>query len=408
MSKLFVYRVKDADGRQSAGVIPAEEAKLAAAFLRDQGYYVTYLREKGSGRDGLWRRVTQRMTPARELALLCRQMAIMLEAGLSLNTCLQVLGQADENRRMAEAMKAVLRHVRAGESFSGSLQRLPHVFPVLMVNMVTVGENSGALTAVLQRLAVQYEKEHRLGERMKSALAYPAVTAIASVFCVIFLLAVVLPTFEQILQGTGAALPALTRSLIVLGNWIRGHGAELLGSALAVFAGATYFWRRPNVQNQMEDLLLMLPVLGKFRRKLLLVRFSWSLATMLQGGLPLLKALEISQSLITAPSMVKALKALREGVRAGAGLAEPMKRSGAFTGMMVQLIAVGEETGSLVKVLNQIAGYYEEEIEEFSSRAASLTEPVMVCLLGIFIGLIMLAVLMPLLDIISFFSGGGG
>ncbi|HWR39426.1 MAG TPA: type II secretion system F family protein [Patescibacteria group bacterium] len=404
MSKQFVYRVRDHSGRQIQGVVTANEEKAAAAFLCAQGYYVTYLREQRS-RNG-WRRIFLRGAGvnAKEQALFCRQMVIMLEAGVPLTGCLQVLSQQENPGRMNPALEQVLRQVRSGDALSQAMKALPHYFPLLMVSMVAVGENSGALQAVLQRLAIQYEKEHRFRERIKSALIYPAITALMAIFCVLFIMAVVLPAFEQIFQGTGATLPLLTRILISAGRFVQEHGAGLVTLAMAAAGTVFFFLQKPAVQERVADGLLRLPVVGPFWRKLLLARFSWSLGLLLQSGVPILAALEMVEHLIAVPAFIKALENSGKAIRRGAGLAEPLKKSGLFPGMVVKLIAVGEETGSLVKVLNQIAQYYEEEVDEFARRINSLTEPALICVLGLVVGTIVLAVMLPLLDMTTLFS----
>lgn len=406
MAKTFVYKARDRAGQPLSGTVLADNTAAAAAYVRDKGYFVTQIREQRqplslrAALHSLW------PVPPRDLAIMCRQFATMVDAGLSLITCLGVLQEQTGNVRLQAALKDVYKRVQEGETLSGALGAHPRVFPALMVNMVEAGELGGMLDAVLRRLAVHLEKEHKLNEKVKSALTYPAVVLAMAVLAVTFILTFVLPTFVQLYQSVTATLPLPTRVLLGISDFLRRWGLYFLLASGPICYGLAAWCRHPAVQARGEKLLFHLPVFGLLWRKTVIARFSRTLGTLLQGGVPLLAALAVVKKVTGSQSMARVIMAAQQSVQEGLGLAAPLGQGSVVDPMVVQLVAVGEEAGELGSMLEKVADFYESDVEDMVARLSSLLEPLLVLVLGGVVGAILIAVVLPMFDVVANFNAG--
>ncbi len=402
MSKTFAYRAKDRTGQLLTGSLIAENEAAVAAYIRNQGYFVTQIRpaaENGSALRGL----ADIFNPvsSKDLAIFCRQFATMIDAGLSLTVSLGVMVDQTANRRLKAAVKDLLVKVQEGETLSRAMQNHPGVFPDIMVSMVEAGEVGGVLDVVLERLAVHFEKENKLTANVKSALTYPAVVVTFAAAAITFILTYVLPKFVSLFESLRVALPAPTRALLAASAFLREYGIVLAAVlAVAAFALRLYF-RQPQGQQLFDHFMLQVPIMGGLWRKIAVARFSRTLSTLLRGGVPIITALEVVKKTIGNRRMARALTAAQEGVSEGLGLAATLGTSGVFPPMVVQMAAVGEETGEVDKMLEKVADFYESDVDDTVGRLSTLLGPILIGTLGVVIGAIIIAILLPLFDVIS-------
>lgn len=404
MAKPFEYKAKDRTGQVMTGTILAENEAAVAAYIRNQGYFVTQIKEKKVSFSihnliNLVRRVT-----VKDLALFCRQFATMVDAGLPLLTCLSILIEQTYNPKLKAAVQDVYRKVQEGETLSRALGTHSQVFPVIMVSMVEAGELGGVLDDVLNRLAVHFEKEHKLNEKVKSALVYPAVVIAIAALSVTFILVFVFPTFMTLFNNLKVELPLPTRILLDISHFLRNYWPIFFMAVAISTYGVVLLARQPRIRPAVDQIVLYLPIFGMLLRKIAIARFSRTLGTLVRGGVPIISALDVVKKTTANLTMINALTSAQASIRDGLGLAAPLGASSIFTPMVVQMVAIGEETGELDKMLEKIAEFYESDVDDIVSRLSSMLEPLLIGILGAVIGLIVIAVVLPLFDVITNFN----
>lgn len=401
MAKTFLYQAKDRSGQLLTGTILAENENAVAAYIRGKGYFVTNIKRKNeasslSGIINSLRRIT-----SKDLAIFCRQFSTMVDAGLSLIACLNILIEQTYNPRLKLALQDLYRKVQEGESLSKSMQDHPRIFPSLMVSMIEAGELGGVLDEVLNRLAIHFEKEHKMNEKVKSAMTYPIVVITMAILVVAFILSFVLPTFTQIFVQMKVELPLPTRILLATSYFVTHYWLWLFGLLISKIYIFIIMYKQPRAKLYIAQLILRLPVFGMLWRKIAIARFSRTLGTLIRGGVPIISALDVVKKTTANVNMINALTAAQASVREGLGLSTPLGASSIFTAMVVQMIAVGEETGELDKMLDKIADFYESDVDDIVGRLSSLLEPIIIAVLGIIIGLIIIAIVLPMFDAVT-------
>lgn len=401
MAQTFFYKARDHGGAVITGTIVADNPTAVASFVREKGYFVTAITPEKSHFSLSRLLREQRPVRTKDLALFCRQFSTMIDAGLSLLAALNVLIEQTENPRLRDALKDIYKSVQEGETLSHAFAQYPQIFPEVMVAMLEAGEIAGVLDQVLEREAVQLEKDYKLNEKIKSAMTYPAVVMAMACLCVIFILTFVLPTFVTIFAQNHTELPILTRALLAVSAFLQHYGL-LLGGMLGVGLVVTRrVLQRPEFRLKFDTFLLKMPVFGMLWRKIAITRFSRTLSTLVKGGVPLITALEVVRKTIGNARLMAALLKTQESVKEGQGLAAPLAASRVFTPMVVQMVAIGEETGELDKMLEKIADFYDSEVEDLVSRLSSLLEPLLVAFMGIVVGLIAVAIMIPMFDVVT-------
>lgn len=325
----------------------------------------------------------------------------MVDAGLSLVACLNILIEQSANPRLKTALQDVYKKVKEGETLSTALGQYPNIFPSIMINMIEAGEVGGVLDDVLNRLATHFEKEHKLNEKVKSAMTYPAVVMSMAFLAVTFIVTFVLPTFMQMFVGMKMELPLPTRILLGLSTFLRENALLLLIAIACMTLGIAVASRKPKVKKTIDRIILSLPILGVLARKIAIARFSRTLSTLVRGGVPILTALEVVKKTMGNLSMVDALGKAQVNVKEGIGLANTLGESKVFTPMVIQMISIGEESGSLDKMLEKVADFYESDVDDMVGRLSSIMEPLIVGILGVVIGFIVISVIIPLFDVIT-------
>lgn len=396
---LFEYTGFDARGKKVNGVIEASGKKLGLQKLREQGIYATDLKEEKTARGEKPKRsltLFKSSVSTIELAAATRQMATLLGAGLPLDETLQTVSSQLENPTLGRTLSRVREEVVRGESLHQSLAGEGRVFPELYVNMIEVGENSGTLEQVLQRLADFLEEQVRMKSRLRAALAYPILMALIGSGVLVFLVTFVVPKVTRMLEDLGQSLPWPTLLLI--------RGSDLLVDyawlILALLAAAVFaFWRYRRTERgrwQLHRLALSIPVVGRLNLLVATSRFARTLGTLLQSGLPLLAALDITRNLLQNQLLREALEDTAAAVREGEGLSAPLKRAAVFPPMLTQMTAVGERSGDMETMLFRVADAYDHEVELAITGALSLLEPLMILLMGTVVGFIVMAILLPI------------
>lgn len=406
----FVYEARDATGQLRKDTIEAANLRAATQRLQEQRMTVIQIKAKaaGAGADGL-AGLLSRMKRVNEQALtvFSRQFATMINAGLAMVRCLDILSEQTEDKKLRETLIQVRRDVEGGSTLSNSLAKHPQVFSMLYISMVKAGEMGGVLDEVLERLAGFMEKDFALKKKVKSALTYPVVILMMAMGIVFFLVTYILPTFVALFEGMSLALPLPTQILIAVTKGARNPAVMIPVLILCGLGGfmMSQYIRTPSGRKQYDMMKLNIPVFGLLNRKVSISRFCRTLGTLLSSGVPIMQALEIvgraSGNEIIAMTVTK----VRESIREGESIASPLGASGMFPPMVTQMVAVGEETGNLDAMLSKIADFYDTEVEYMLASLTSMLEPIMIVGMGGIVGFIVISVFLPLYQLIGNIGG---
>ncbi|MGD8376367.1 MAG: type II secretion system F family protein [Acidobacteriota bacterium] len=396
----FSWKGKNKSGVTQEGVMQADSKDAVIANLRRQSIIVTAVTEKGK----------EIALPkfgggvkAKEIAIFTRQFSVMIDAGLPLVQCLEILGSQQANRAFQKVLFTVRQDVEGGATLADALRKHPKVFDDLFVNMIAAGESGGILDTILQRLSEYIEKKVKLISSVRKALIYPTAIIVIAIGVVWVILVWVIPVFATLFESlaAGALLPLPTRITIALSHFLGTFWwLILIAIGLVVFLlrryHATYNGRR-----QLDSLLLRMPVLGVVLRKIAVARFCRTLGTLISSGVPILDGLEITAKTAGNAIIEDAIMATRKSIEEGKTISDPLRETQVFPAMVVQMIGVGEQTGALDAMLQKIADFYEDEVDEAVANLLTLLEPVMIAFLGVVIGGIVISMYMPIFELIS-------
>jgi type IV pilus assembly protein PilC len=347
---------------------------------------------------------------AKELAVFTRQFSVMIDAGLPLVQCLDILAQQQQNAFFKDVLNQVRQSVEEGSTLASSLAKHPKVFDNLYTHMVEAGETGGVLDVILQRLATLIEKVVKLKRNIVSASIYPAAVVFVAIAAVATIMIVVIPQFEQIfigLLGPGELLPLPTRIVMAISNFLAGWGGlSVLISIICTSIGISYLYKTPKGRYQIDRIILKLPIFGPIIRKIAVARFSRILSTLLSSGVPILQSLEITAKTAGNVIVEEAIMKIRAGVERGENFVDPLKATDVFPHMVGQMVGVGEQTGALDAMLSKIADFYEDEVDMAIADLLSMIEPVLIGFLGITIGSIVISMYLPLFTLIGKLAGG--
>jgi type IV pilus assembly protein PilC len=337
----------------------------------------------------------------REVVIFTRQFATMINSGLPLVQSLTILAEQTENKYFRKIIQQVLLDIQAGQTLADSMRKHPKVFTDLYVNMVAAGEAGGILDTILLRLATFLEKNDALVRKIKGAMTYPAVMLFVVTACTTVLLWKVVPVFAQMFEGAGLALPAPTRVVLALSNFLQSYIWLVVLGFIAFIFGIRQYYKTDSGQLQIDKLMLKLPVLGNLARKSAVSRFTRTLGTLVSSGVSILDGLQITARTAGNRVVHDAVMKSRASIAQGATISEPLKESGVFPPMVVQMINVGEQTGGLDEMLSKIADFYDDEVDAAVSALTSILEPIMIVVMGIVIGGIVVAMYLPMFDMIN-------
>ena len=400
-TKTYEYSVRDRSGKMVNGKLDAPSEAALVQKLKGMGFAPVTVRESSAGK-GLQVEIKlpgSGGVKLKDLAVMSRQFATMINSGLSLLRALSILADQTESPKLKETLADVRNTVEAGQSLSSALAKHPRVFPPLMVNMCRAGEVGGFLDSVLLQIAENYEAEVKLRSKIKAAMTYPVVVFVIAIVAVVGMLLFIVPVFTKMFADMGGTLPAPTRVLVFLSSAMKVSAIPLV--ILGVIGAVV--WSRvkheERVRQVVDPLKLKMPVFGVLAKKIAISRFSRNLGTMLASGVPILQSLEIVGDTSGNVVIRDAVKDVEASVRRGESLAGPLAEHPVFPTMVVQMLAVGEDTGAMDSMLHKISDFYEQEVEATTEALTSLIEPLMIAGLGGVVGAMIVALYMPIFGV---------
>jgi type IV pilus assembly protein PilC len=393
----FAFSGRTRAGETITGERVADTMDAVVATLRREQVLVTQINPAKAKTKA---RRAKTVNP-KNLAVFVRQFSVMIDAGLPLVQCLEILGTQEEDKNFAEVILATRGDVESGASLADAMKKHPKTFDSLFTNMIAAGEAGGILDTILKRLATYIEKNVKLKGQVKSAMIYPVAIVIIAGLVVGVILWKVIPTFANLFAGLGAQLPLPTRVVIALSNNLVRFGPFLIVGVGALSYAFKSYYATPNGRRAIDRIVLKLPILGILMRKIAVARFCRTLSTLLASGVSILEALDITAKTAGNAIVEDAIQVTRTSIERGETIARPLKETAVFPPMVVQMIGVGEATGALDTMLGKIADFYEEEVDVAVAGLLTLLEPVMIALLGGTVGGIVIAMYMPIFDLIS-------
>ena len=400
---VFTYRGTNRTGAAVAGEMTASNKMELQSLLRRQQITATRMSEKGkefnlpSFGGGV---------DSKELAIFTRQFSVMIDAGLPLVQCLEILSSQQENKTFQKVLAGTRGSVEGGSTLSAAMKQYPKVFDPLYTNMVEAGETGGILDTILQRLATYIEKNVKLQRAVKSALVYPIGVLTIAAAVITLLLWKVVPVFATLFAGLGVDLPLPTRIVIGLSHFVGSiFGFLIFVAIIGMVVGIKIWYGTPGGRMAIDTIILKLPVLGILMRKIAVARFTRTLGTLISSGVPILEGLDITARTSGNAVIEKALNQVRKSLEEGKSLTDPLKESEVFPGMVTQMIAVGEQTGAMDAMLQKIADFYEEEVDAAVKDLLTALEPIMIVFLGLVVGGVVISMYLPLFSLIGKLSG---
>ena len=392
-----------------AGEKDAANQDELRALLRREQIVMTQASEKGR-EISIPKLGRRKKVKAKELAVFTRQFSVMIDAGLPLVQCLDILAEQQQNPFFKDVLRQVRQNVEEGATLFAAMEKHPKVFDSLFTSMVEAGETGGVLDLILQRLATLIEKVVKLKRSIVSASIYPAAVILVAIGAIAIIMIVVIPQFEQIflgLLGPGEVLPLPTRIVMAISGFLAGWGGlGMLIASIASGLGISYYYKTEKGRWQIDTLLLKMPIIGSILRKVAVARFARILSTLLSSGVPILQSLDITAKTAGNVVVEDAILKVRAGVERGENFVDPLKATDVFPHMVGQMVGVGEQTGALDAMLGKIADFYEDEVDTAIADLLGLMEPVLIAFLGVTIGSIVISMYLPLFTLIGKLAGG--
>lgn len=402
---VFLWKGTDRNGKRTKGEIESDNIVIAKELLLRQGMTIRQLKKKP--KDLLeYLPFLQGRVKDRDLVVFVRQFATMIDAGVPIIQCLEVLREQSENKTFKVVLKQVAKNVEAGATLKDSLQKHPKVFDNLFCNLVAAGEAGGILDIILNRLANYIEKAAKLKKRVRGAMTYPAVVVSVAVAVVTVILLYVIPVFAGLFRDAGAPLPPMTVAVITLSDFVKHYFHWIVLSVILLVLLVRQIRRTKKGRLLSDRLLLRLPVFGILLRKVAVARFSRTLGTMLASGIPILDALDIVASTSGNTVIEQALQSARLSISQGNSISEPLFETKVFPPMVIHMIAVGENSGALDSMLEKVADFYDEEVDVAVESLTSLLEPMLIVFLGVTIGGLLIAMYLPIFQLADVVSRG--
>ncbi len=395
--RTFSYEILDNQGRISVGQLKAGDLNRAITHLKDMGYFIIDIREKRTTIASLSFFKKEKKVTLGEISLFSRQLASMLQAGIPLTQCLFALEDQTVNLRFKKVVEAVAINVEAGMSFGEALEEQSKIFPSLFTGMVKAGELGGTLDTSLVHLSEQLQKDKTLRDNIRSATFYPSMIGGFAFLMIIAMLVFIVPVFVKMFPP-GTELPLPTKMVLAASNSLRGSWYFWILIAGGLFGGIKYLSASVAGTLWLDKLKFRLPVFGSLLQKASTARFTRTLATLLNGGIPILQALDVSGKATGNQLIVNALAAAKEKIEEGAGLTEPLKESNLFPPMVVQMVAVGEQSGTLSEMLNKVSEFFEEEVTIITKGLSAMLEPMLMVGIGLVVGLMVISLYLPIFN----------
>jgi type IV pilus assembly protein PilC len=405
----YVFKGRNRLNETVVGERVADNRDALRQILRREQVTLTSVKEKGR-EIGIPKIGGRKRVAAKDLSVFTRQFSVMIDAGLPLVQCLEILAQQQENKYFQQILMQVRQDVEEGSTLAASMARHPRVFDQLYANMVDAGETGGILDLILQRLSTFIEKIVKLKRDVMSAMIYPVAVVLLAVVAVAVIMIVVIPQFKNIflgLLGPGEQLPLPTRIVTGISGFLAGWGGlVILVAIIGASVGIHFYYKTPSGRRFIDRLLLKVPILGAIFQKIAVARFSRTLSTLLSSGVPILQSLDITARTSGNVIIEAAIISVRQGVERGESFVEPLKATEVFPHMVAQMVGIGEQTGALDAMLGKIADFYEQEVDAAIANLLTLIEPILIAFLGVTIGSIVIAMYLPLFTLIGKLSQG--
>jgi type IV pilus assembly protein PilC len=406
---IFVWEGRTAQGRLVKGDnLEAPSLEAALARLREQRIrpIASRVREKGKGLEkeisipGFGDKVT-----TKDISLATRQLATMIDAGLPIVQCLDILAQQSDSKLLCRTISTVKKDVEGGSTLADALRKHPKIFDDLYVNMVEAGEAGGILNTILNRVALFIEKANRLKKKVKGAMIYPCAIVCVAIIVVAVLMIFVIPVFAELYGGMGKALPMPTQVCIDISNWFVAYWYVLIAVVVGATMAISFYYKTPAGRMKIDTLLLRMPIIGDLLRKVAVARFSQNMSLLLSSGVPILDGLAITGKTAGNKVVEKAILDSRVSISQGKTVAEPLRDSKIFPPLVCQMVAVGESTGGLDTMLKKVAELYEEEVDDAVNNLTAMMEPMIMVVLGVILGGLVIAMYLPIFQMGSLVGG---
>jgi type IV pilus assembly protein PilC len=395
---VYAYKAKNLKGESLEGDYESVSVESLEYMLREKGFFLVESKKQGKEftLSGIFGKVN-----IKDIAIFCRQFSVIISSGITIVEAIGILRDQASKKRAKEVLEEVHSDLQKGRVLSEALLRYPDMFPEFMQNMVKVGEASGSLDVVLERLADYYENDNKIRRKVKSAMTYPAILGVLTVGVVILLMVMVLPMFAGVLKDMGGEMPLITRVLISISNFMVKNLMEIIAFIVLVVIGISYFIKTEYGKYWFDSMLLRVPVFKSTTVKSVTARFARSMNILLKSGIPIINAMEIMGDLIGNKAVERKFIEAREEIKEGRGISGPMKKLNIFPPLLIHMIAVGENTGELDEMLGRTAGFFDDEVEEAIEKLTAMIEPAMIIVMASIIGCIILSVMLPMINIMS-------
>ena len=400
---VFTFTGMNATGEKVSGERVALNKQVLAATLRRERVTASTIKEKG--KEFALPTFGSGKVPTKDLAIFFRQFSVMIDAGLPLVQCLEILAANQENQAFQRCLNGVRSKVESGATLANAMREYPKVFDELSTNMIEAGETGGILDTILQRISSYVEKAVKLKSAVKSALIYPVAVISIAVLIVGALLKFVVPIFANLFVQLGVPLPTPTAIVVGLSRFIGRFWWVIIGGAVGVYFGIKQLRKSPQGKMATDRLMLKMPVIGMLLKKIAVARFTRTLGTLITSGVPILEGLSITARTSGNAVIEEALLKVRKAIEEGRTIVDPLKESGVFPNMVTQMIGVGEATGAMDNMLQKIADFYEDEVDAATKDMLTMLEPILIAFLGVAVGGIVISLYMPLFSMISKLAG---
>lgn len=392
----YKYRVMNSDGEKINGSYEADSKEQVIDYISANGYYPLKVEEVIESKN-IQVKFVQKVK-LKDLAVFCRQFYTMLNAGVPILTCLEILSEQIENEKLRKATRQVQEEVKKGGILSEAMKKHEKVYPNLLVSLVASGEASGNLDSIMLRMATHYEKENKINNKVSSAMVYPMVLSFVAVAAVVFILTYVMPTFMDIFSESGTELPWSTKLLLGMSEGIKNYWFILMIIVISIVMGLRIYLRTDQGKMMLSELKLKLPVIKELNQMIIVSRFTRTLSILISSGLPLISALEMVSQVAGNKVAENALIKVKDKVMIGENLYSSMKETNVFPTMLYSMIKIGEDTGSLDDILNKTADFYDEELENTIQKSVAFIEPLLIVVMGLTIGFIVISIMLPMFD----------
>lgn len=396
---VYKYKAVSKNGQALEGYYEAKSESDVLNMLKSNNYFPISIEiDEGSEvkEDIFAKKVTKK-----DIAIFCRQFYTMLDAGISIINCLDILEKQTENKTLKNTIFTVHEDVQKGMTLSEGMGKHEGIFPLLLINMVEAGEVSGNLDRIMERMAIHYEKENKIENKVKNAFVYPVVLSIVAIAVVIFLLTVVMPSFIGMFETSGTMLPGPTRTLLAISNWLTKYWYIFIAIVVLLLFGIISLGKTEEGKSFFDNIKLKTPGIKKINIKIITSRFTRTLSTLLSSGVPLLQALDVVGRVVGNKIVAEKLKIAEEDIRKGIPLSRTIKDMGLFPPMVDSMIKIGEESGALDEILYKTADFYDEEVETSLERMTTMLEPILIIFMAVVIGFIVIAMAMPMFEMVN-------